>query len=159
MSDLQPLPSHDKRTGRRGPFRRLGTSGRHHSAAVIEPSATRAASSAPAKKACWRVWALRKAAFALSDERLQLDAHVADGESLAAGTDVMTITGPAIALLSAERVALNFWATCRALPNRATKRTCGAHTRAFATRAKHPVCAREKYAVRRGRWFQSSLRS
>lgn len=47
-------------------------------------------------------------AFSLVDERVKLIPRVADGETVARGDIVAEITGPARALLSAERVALNF---------------------------------------------------
>lgn len=46
-------------------------------------------------------------AFALVDARVVVEPHLADGDRFAAGDAVATITGPARAVLRAERVALN----------------------------------------------------
>lgn len=47
-------------------------------------------------------------AFSLVDERVRFFPRVADGDRVARGDVIATVTGPARALLSAERVALNF---------------------------------------------------
>lgn len=47
-------------------------------------------------------------AFLQVDERVQLVAHVADGDWVASKTVIAEVSGPGRALLSAERVALNF---------------------------------------------------
>lgn len=46
-------------------------------------------------------------AFSLLDERVMLKRVCADGETVAAGSVMMRLTGPARAILAAERVALN----------------------------------------------------
>ena len=51
---------------------------------------------------------LAKAAFRLLDPALSFDARIADGAAVTPGAILATIEGPARALLSAERVALNF---------------------------------------------------
>lgn len=48
------------------------------------------------------------ATFALIDERVRFEPHVADGDSVAEGKLIADIHGPGQAILSAERVALNF---------------------------------------------------
>lgn len=48
------------------------------------------------------------AAFALTDPRIAVDAHVADGARFAAGDVLATVAGPARGVLQAERVGLNF---------------------------------------------------
>ena len=109
MSDLRPLPSQmigelvgaalSEDWGRLGDIT---------SAAVIEPNANARGVIRAREEGVLAGLGFAQTAFTLTDKRLQLDMHAADGENLSAGTDVMTITGPAIALLSAERVALNF---------------------------------------------------
>lgn len=47
-------------------------------------------------------------AFRLIDPTLRVETHVADGQTCAAGDTLMEIEGAAAAILSAERVALNF---------------------------------------------------
>jgi nicotinate-nucleotide pyrophosphorylase (carboxylating) len=51
---------------------------------------------------------LAEAAFRAHDSGLVVHRHKADGARLTAGDDVATISGPAQALLAAERVALNY---------------------------------------------------
>ena len=51
---------------------------------------------------------LARAAFAALDPAAAFDAHAGDGDRVADGAEVATIAGNARALLSAERVALNF---------------------------------------------------
>jgi len=46
--------------------------------------------------------------FSLVDERVQLNAHVTDGDRVDVGQVIATINGPGQALLAGERVALNF---------------------------------------------------
>lgn len=46
--------------------------------------------------------------FSLIDERVQIRSHIADGGPAKAGQVIATIRGPGRAILSAERVALNF---------------------------------------------------
>lgn len=48
------------------------------------------------------------AAFALTDPRIAVELHVADGDRFAAGDVLATVTGPARGVLTAERVGLNF---------------------------------------------------
>lgn len=48
------------------------------------------------------------AAFALTDARITVEVHVADGTRFAAGDVLATVTGPARGVLTAERIGLNF---------------------------------------------------
>lgn len=48
------------------------------------------------------------AAFALTDARVQVDLHVADGDRFDAGDALASVSGSARSILTAERVALNF---------------------------------------------------
>ncbi|WP_183501031.1 carboxylating nicotinate-nucleotide diphosphorylase [Microbacterium invictum] len=48
------------------------------------------------------------AAFRLTDPAIEVRLHVEDGEFFPAGTRLASVTGPARAVLTAERVALNF---------------------------------------------------
>ena len=158
MPDLQPLASHmiselvvaalSEDWGRLGDIT---------SAAVIEPETTARGVIRAREDGVLAGLAFAQAAFALTDKGLQLDAHVADGESLATGADVMTITGPAIALLSAERVALNFLGHMSGIASQTAQfRALVAHTaaRICDTRKTTPgLRAAEKYAVRAGGGF------
>ncbi|MCP8895740.1 carboxylating nicotinate-nucleotide diphosphorylase [Shinella daejeonensis] len=97
---------------------------------------------------------LARAAFRLMDPTIRFEAFAEDGDRLAPGTAIARVSGPARAVLSAERVALNF-----------LMHLCGVatHTARFSSRiADTPakVCctrktipglrALEKYAVRMG---------
>ncbi|MCT7662647.1 carboxylating nicotinate-nucleotide diphosphorylase [Shinella kummerowiae] len=97
---------------------------------------------------------LARAAFRLMDPAIHFEAFVKDGDRLHPGTVIARVSGPARAVLSAERVALNF-----------LMHLCGVatHTARFADEIAHTaakVCctrktipglrALEKYAVRMG---------
>lgn len=97
---------------------------------------------------------LAREAFRLMDPSIRFEALVKDGDALVPGTVIATVSGPARAVLSAERVALNF-----------LMHLCGVatHTARFAAEITHTsarVCctrktipglrALEKYAVRMG---------
>jgi len=93
-------------------------------------------------------------AFRLLDPRLVVTVHVVDGCDVEAGSTVADVTGPARALLSAERVALNFLGhlsgiatTTRGIVE--AVRGSGAHV--VCTRKTTPnLRALEKHAVRMG---------
>jgi nicotinate-nucleotide pyrophosphorylase (carboxylating) len=98
--------------------------------------------------------ALARAAFGLIDPGLSFKAHMADGATLVPGALVADISGDARAVLSAERVALNFLgrmsgiATLTAAYVQAVAHT---HARIVDTRKTTPgLRAFEKYAVRCG---------
>jgi nicotinate-nucleotide pyrophosphorylase (carboxylating) len=80
--------------------------------------------------------------------------HKADGDALAEGHDVMSIAGPAHALLSAERVALNYLGHLSGIASKTAKLVALiTHTEAKIcdTRKTTPgLRAIEKYAVRAG---------
>ena len=97
---------------------------------------------------------LARAAFRLMDPEIRFEAFVKDGDRLSPGTVIARVSGPARAVLSAERVALNF-----------LMHLCGvaSYTARFAAEIAHTpakVCctrktipglrALEKYAVRMG---------
>lgn len=98
--------------------------------------------------------AVAAAAFELLDERIRVEFHASDGQRVPARSALATVTGPARAILSAERVALNFLG-----------RMCGIATAtarfvdAIEGTGAHVTCTRkttpglrvfEKYAVRVG---------
>jgi len=102
--------------------------------------------------------ALAKMAFDLLDPSARWQALVADGDRVGEGrTPLATVTGDARALLTAERVALNF---CQRLSGIATLTaryaalTKGTHARIADTRKTAPgLRMLEKYAVRVGGGF------
>ena len=158
MPDLQPLPSQmiseHVNAALAEDWGRLGDI---TSAAVIDSGATARSVIRAREDGVLAGLAFAQTAFTLADERLKQDAHVADGESLTAGMDVMTITGPAIALLGAERVALNFLGHMSGIASQTAQLSrLVAHTaaRICDTRKTTPgLRAVEKYAVRAGGGF------
>jgi nicotinate-nucleotide pyrophosphorylase (carboxylating) len=88
---------------------------------------------------------------------IQVQAYVRDGAAVAAGLHVMTISGPARAVLSAERTALNFvgrLSGIATLTSSYVRKTAGTHLRICCTRKTTPgLRALEKYAVRCGGGF------
>jgi nicotinate-nucleotide pyrophosphorylase (carboxylating) len=91
-------------------------------------------------------------AFRLLDPAIAFDFHASDGDAVAAGQALATLTGSARAILTAERVALNF--LCRmsgiatATASLAAEIPAGAKARIVCTRKTTPgLRALEKYAV------------
>jgi nicotinate-nucleotide pyrophosphorylase (carboxylating) len=98
--------------------------------------------------------ALAEAAFAAIDPSVSFKAMKRDGERLAAGTVVARVKGPARAVLSAERVALNYLCHLSGIATETARLvSLVAHTNAriCCTRKTTPgLRAFEKYAVRCG---------
>jgi nicotinate-nucleotide pyrophosphorylase (carboxylating) len=88
---------------------------------------------------------------------VQVEAYVRDGAAVAAGAHVMTISGPARAVLSSERTALNFvgrLSGIATLTSSYVRKTTGTRLRICCTRKTTPgLRALEKYAVRCGGGF------
>jgi nicotinate-nucleotide pyrophosphorylase (carboxylating) len=86
-----------------------------------------------------------------------IDAHVRDGATVAAKTALMTVTGPARAVLAAERTALNFLGHLSGIATATAafvSRAGDGKTRICCTRKTTPgLRALEKYAVRCGGGF------
>lgn len=97
---------------------------------------------------------LVEAAFSADRSGLDMVRHIEDGSPLNAGDDVATISGPARALLAAERVALNYLGHLSGIASKtANLVSLIAHTNAKIcdTRKTTPkLRAAEKYAVRAG---------
>jgi len=97
---------------------------------------------------------LAETAFLAHDSGLNVTRQKADGDALLEGDNVMTIAGPAHALLSAERVALNYLGHLSGIASKTAKLVAlTAHTNAKIcdTRKTTPgLRAVEKYAVRAG---------
>lgn len=94
------------------------------------------------------------AAFRMMEPSVRFDTHVKDGTMITTGTVVLAVEGPARAILSAERVALNFMGRLSGIAS-STARYVDAvkHTKAriVCTRKTTPnLRAFEKYAVRCG---------
>ena len=88
---------------------------------------------------------------------IEIQAHLRDGAMVAAGQHVLTISGPARAVLTAERTALNFVGRLSGIATLTAgyvRRAAGTTTRICCTRKTTPgLRALEKYAVRCGGGF------
>lgn len=84
---------------------------------LIPASATATAVLAAREPGVFSGSAVFVAAFKLTDSSVQVEIHIKDGEAFVAGQQLATITGPARAVLTAERIGLNF-----------TQRMCGIAT-------------------------------
>ncbi|WP_407176425.1 carboxylating nicotinate-nucleotide diphosphorylase [Bradyrhizobium sp. STM 3562] len=100
---------------------------------------------------------LAVAVFQKLSSEVRVQAHVRDGASVAAGTHVLTISGPARAVLTGERTALNFVGRLSGIATLTAdyvRRTAGTKLRICCTRKTTPgLRALEKYAVRCGGGF------
>ena len=94
------------------------------------------------------------AAFALTDPRVHVEVHVADGAAFAAGDVLATVEGPARAVLTAERIGLNFaqrMSGVATLTARYVAAVAGTGARIADTRKTTPgLRAFERHAVRSG---------
>ncbi|WP_308493961.1 carboxylating nicotinate-nucleotide diphosphorylase [Microbacterium terrisoli] len=94
------------------------------------------------------------AAFALTDPRVEVVLHAADGDAFVSGDVLATVTGPARAVLTAERVGLNFVQRMTGIATVTARYVAeAAHTgaRIVDTRKTTPgLRAFEKHAVRCG---------
>jgi len=88
---------------------------------------------------------------------IEIAAHARDGPKVAAKTALMTISGPARAVLAAERTALNFLGHLSGVATAThefVRRVAGTRTRICCTRKTTPgLRALQKYAVRCGGGF------
>jgi nicotinate-nucleotide pyrophosphorylase (carboxylating) len=100
---------------------------------------------------------LVEAAFRKLAPEMEIKAHARDGDAVAANTSLMTVTGPARAMLASERVALNFIGhLCGVATATAEYVRLVAHTktRVTCTRKTLPgLRALQKYAIRCGGGF------
>jgi nicotinate-nucleotide pyrophosphorylase (carboxylating) len=100
---------------------------------------------------------LAVATFQKLSPDLQIHAYVRDGAAVAAGVQVLTLSGPARAVLTGERTALNFvgrLSGVATLTSEYVRHTAGTKLRICCTRKTTPgLRALEKYAVRCGGGF------
>lgn len=100
---------------------------------------------------------LAVATFQQLSPDIKIEAHARDGEAVSQGKSLLTITGPARAVLAAERVALNFAGRLSGIATLTAsyvKQTANAKLRICCTRKTTPgLRALEKYAVRCGGGF------
>lgn len=152
LPELPPLLVEEE--VRRALIEDLGRAGDITSNATIAPEMTAQAALNARRDGVIAGMPLAEAAFRLIDRSVKFDPLVKDGDKVAPGTAIARISGPARAVLSAERVALNY---LMHLSGVAT------HTARFAERIAHTkakvTCTRktipglralEKYAVRCG---------
>jgi nicotinate-nucleotide pyrophosphorylase (carboxylating) len=135
----------------------LGRAGDVTSIATI-PEPTRADAIMVARQAgVMAGLALAVATFQKLSPELNIEAHVRDGVAVAAGVQVMTISGPARAVLTGERTALNFVGRLSGVATLTAdyvRHTAGTKMRICCTRKTTPgLRALEKYAVRCGGGF------
>ena len=94
------------------------------------------------------------AVFAAIDARVRLDWHVAEGDAITANQSLLTLEGPARALLTGERTALNFLQTLSGTATAAHSYVAlfeGTQCRLLDTRKTIPgLRTAQKYAVRVG---------
>jgi nicotinate-nucleotide pyrophosphorylase (carboxylating) len=135
----------------------LGRAGDITSIATV-PEGTRGRAVVAARKA-GRIAGLPlvEAAFRKLAPEMEITAHARDGETVGAKTSLMTVTGPARAMLGSERVALNFIGHLSGVATATAeyvKRVAHTKTRVTCTRKTIPgLRALQKYAVRCGGGF------
>ena len=132
----------------------LGRAGDITSQATIPASAMATAVIASRQVGVIAGIAFAQIAFNMMDPKLNFEILVNDGDHVSAGTEVARISGPARALLSGERVALNYLGRLSGIASLTAKFAAEiAHTKAKIadTRKTTPgLRAFEKYAVRCG---------
>ena len=100
---------------------------------------------------------LAVAIFGKLSPDLSIEAHVRDGDVVAAGAQLLVISGPARAVLTGERTALNFVGRLSGVATLTAdyvRHTAGTKMRICCTRKTTPgLRALEKYAVRCGGGF------
>ena len=132
----------------------LGLSGDITTDAIVPPDAMATGVFAVRRPGTIAGLQLAQAAFHRLDAKVAFETEVADGDEASAGAIVARVSGSARALLTAERVALNF--LCRlsgiaTLTRRYVDAVAGTRAHIIDTRKTTPgLRAFEKYAVRAG---------
>ena len=135
----------------------LGRAGDVTSIATV-PEETRGRAIVAARKA-GRIAGLPlvEAAFRKLAPEMEIKAHARDGDAVAANTTLMTVIGPARAMLASERVALNFVGHLSGVATATAeyvRRVAHTKTRVTCTRKTLPgLRALQKYAIRCGGGF------
>jgi nicotinate-nucleotide pyrophosphorylase (carboxylating) len=132
----------------------LGLAGDLTTDAIVPPEEVTAAAVVTRAPGVIAGLQLAEAAFHLLDPQAHLEVQIADGEKAPANAIVARVTGKARALLTAERVALNFlgrMSGIATLTRRYVDAVAGCRARIVDTRKTTPgLRAFEKYAVRAG---------
>lgn len=135
----------------------LGLAGDVTSAAVIAPDAMTEAIITSREEGVIAGVPLAAAAFAHSCRDIRVVVHTPDGLFVDAEQPLLTVAGPARAIMTAERTALNFLghlSGIATLTERFVRRIAGTKARICCTRKTTPgLRALEKYAVRCGGGF------
>ena len=135
----------------------LGRAGDITSIATV-PEGTRGRAVVAARKGGWIAGLpLVEAAFRKLAPEMEIKAHARDGDTVAAKTSLMTVQGPAHAMLAAERTALNFIGHLSGIATATgefVRRVAHTKTRVTCTRKTIPgLRALQKYAIRCGGGF------
>ncbi|MDZ7778811.1 MAG: carboxylating nicotinate-nucleotide diphosphorylase [Gemmatimonadota bacterium] len=132
----------------------LGDAGDVTSSATIPEDATATAYMVARESGCVAGLDVALRTFQLLDDRVDIDALVRDGASVEGGSRLARVTGPARAILSAERVALNMLGQLSGVAtatSRLVDRVSGTGARIVDTRKTVPgIRALQKAAVRAG---------
>lgn len=132
----------------------LGRAGDLTSQATVPADAMATVAMVPRKPGRIAGLDLARLAFKTMDPDAEITAHVSDGVDAAAGTPLLTITGKARAILSAERVALNYACHMSGIATATAQMVEAAKphkARITCTRKTTPgLRAIEKYSVRAG---------
>lgn len=135
----------------------LGSYGDVTTRAVINPETTYKARLNARADAVVSGLQVARLAFHLVDASLEIETHVADGQSCKDGQTLMTIKGSAASILSAERVALNFAGRLTGIATKTAAfvaETAGTKARVTCTRKTTPgLRLVEKLAVLHGGGF------
>ncbi|THE06189.1 carboxylating nicotinate-nucleotide diphosphorylase [Microbacterium oleivorans] len=124
------------------------------SEALIPASATATAELVAREEGVFSGGAVFAAAFALTDDRMDVDVRVEDGGRFTVGDVLAVVTGPARAILTAERIGLNFAQRMSGIATMAARYVdaiAGTGVRIADTRKTTPgLRAFERHAVRSG---------
>ncbi|MCK6081066.1 carboxylating nicotinate-nucleotide diphosphorylase [Microbacterium sp. EYE_5] len=124
------------------------------SEALIPASATATAELTAREAGVFSGGEVFAAAFALTDERVDVDLRFADGDAFSAGDVLAVASGPARAILTAERIGLNFAQRMSGIATvtaRYVAAVAGTGVRIADTRKTTPgLRAFERHAVRSG---------
>lgn len=152
LPSLSPLLIEDQVRG--ALIEDLGRAGDITSNATIGPGMTGKAEMATRQAGVIAGLPLAEAAFRLLDPAIRFEALAADGDRVGPGVTIARISGPARAMLSAERVALNFLMHLSGIASytaRFADLIADTGARVCCTRKTIPgLRALEKYAVRCG---------
>jgi nicotinate-nucleotide pyrophosphorylase (carboxylating) len=135
----------------------LGRAGDITSIATVPENVTARAALVARKSGTVAGLPLVAATFRRLAPDIEITAHARDGNTVAARTELMTIAGPARAILAAERTALNFAGALSGVATataRYVRKVSHTKTRVICTRKTTPgLRALQKYAIRCGGGF------